>query len=96
LTQISQRETSSILGVAGPLGGEYLNYQAAEKGEAVIVTPLLVDCSGKFQSAAARELEAMVAPCPRNFVNDNCSVAARMIIDYGDFRKKYGPQKKDE
>ena len=46
--------------------------------------------------AATRELEAMGAPCPRDFVIDNCSVAARMIIDYGDLREKIRAAKKDE
>ena len=89
-------ETTSILGAAGSLGSAYLNYQSAEKGQAVIVTPPLVDYSGEIQSAAARELEAMGAPCPRDFIIDNCSVAARMIIDYGDLREKIRAADKDE
>ena len=36
----------------------------------------------------------MGAPCPRDFVVDNCSVAARMIIDYGDLREKIRAAKK--
>jgi hypothetical protein len=35
----------------------------------------------------------MGAPCPRDFVIDNCPVAARMIIDYGNFRKRIRPPK---
>ena len=60
----------------------------AEKGQAVIVTPPLVDYLREIQSAGAHELKAMGAPCPRDFVVDNFSVAARMIIDYGDLREK--------
>ena len=36
----------------------------------------------------------MGAPCPRDFVIDNYLVAARVIIDYGDLRNKYGQIKK--
>ena len=81
-------ETLSIHGAAGSLGRAYLSYQSVEKGRAVIITPLLVDYSREIQSAAAHGLEAMGVPCPRDIVVDNCSVAVRMIIDYGDFREK--------
>jgi len=74
-------ETTSILGVAGSLGSAHVNYQSAEKGEAVIVTPAVVDHSGEIQSASARELEAMGAPRPCYFVVENCSMAARIIVD---------------
>jgi len=50
--------------------------------------------SGKQQAAC--ELEAIGAPCPRDFVVDNCSVAARMIIDYGDLREKIWAAKNGE
>ena len=89
-------ETSSTLGAAGSLGSAYLNYQSAEKGQAVIITPPLVDYSREIQSAAAHELEAMGVPCPRDFVADDCSVPARMIIDYGDLREKIRAANKDE
>jgi len=87
---------SSGLSAAGSLASGYFSYKTAEKGEAVIVTPPLVDYSDAIQSTAADKLEQLGAPCPRDVVIANCSAIARMIIDYGDLRRKIRAAKKPD
>ena len=87
---------SSGLGAIGSLASGYFSYKTAEKGEAVIVTPPLVDYSDAIQATAADKLEQLGAPCPRDVVVANCSAIARMGIDYGDLRRKIRAAKKPD
>jgi len=85
---------SSGLGAVGSLASGYFSYKTAEKGEAIIVTPPLVDYSAEIQATAATKLGQLGAPCPRDVVVAGCSAIARMIIDYGDLRRRIRAAKK--
>ena len=79
---------SSGLGAVGSLASGYFSYKTAEKGEAIIVTPPLVDYSAEIQASAATKLGQLGVPCPRDVIVAGCSAIARMIIDYGDLRRR--------
>ena len=79
--------TSSV-GAAASVTGAYFDYLTSEKGEAVIVTPPIVDYTGEVQSRAADEFEKLGPPCARDHLTENCSAAARFIMDYGTLRDK--------
>jgi len=81
-------ESFSALTAVGSLGGAYLNYLGAEKGEPVIVTPPLVDYADAVQGLAADELEQLGPPCARDVVIADCSALARMVTDYDVLRDK--------
>ena len=84
---------SEVAGLAstGASGiGAWFDYKSAQKGKPVIVTPPLVDYSDAVQDRAADELEALQPPCSRDVIVGDCSVAARMILDYATLREKYG------
>ena len=81
-------ESFSALSAAGSLGGAYLNYLSAEKGEPVIVTPPIVDYSDAVQDLAADELGQLGPPCARDVVVADCSALARFVTDYGVLRDK--------
>tara|TARA_Y100001938_G_C8095998_1_gene438193 strand:- start:4106 stop:4444 length:339 start_codon:yes stop_codon:yes gene_type:complete len=87
---------SSGLGAVGSLASGYFSYKTAEKGAAVIVTPPLVEYSAAIQTTAADKLQQLGQPCPRDVVVGDCSAIARMIIDYGDLRRKIRAAKKPE
>ena len=88
-------ETFSALGAAGSLGSAYFGYLAKEKGEPVVVTPDLEDYSEGVQALAADELRRLEPPCDRDGVAKDCSVVHRMIIDYGDLRRRILASKDD-
>jgi hypothetical protein len=77
------------------LASGYFSYKTAEKGATVIVTPPLVDYSDEIQATAADKLEQLGAPCPRDVVVAGCSAIARMILDYGDLRRRIRAAKKE-
>ena len=85
---------SSGLGAVGSLASGYFSYKTAEKGEAIIITPPLVDYSTEIQATAADKLGQLGAPCSRDVVVAGCSAIARMIIDYGDLRRRIRAAKK--
>ena len=90
---------SEVAGVvsAGASGiGAWFDYKSAEKGKPVIVTPPLVDYSDAVQSRAADELEELQPPCSRDVIVGDCSVAARMILDYATLREKIRAATKDD
>ena len=78
----------SSLSAAGSLGSSYFSYLTSEKGEAVIVTPPIVEYDPKVQSRAADEFEKLGPPCARDTIIGDCSAAARLIMDYGTLREK--------
>jgi len=59
------------------------------------VTPLIEAYSDNVQAAAAAEMKALAGPCPRDTVVANCSVMKRMVIDYGDLRRRIRAAKKN-
>mgnify|MGYP003135551760 CR=1 FL=1 len=81
-------EFASVVGAGASGVGAWFDYRSAEKGKPVIVTPPLVDYSDAVQDRAAGELEALAPPCSRDVIVGNCSVAARMILDYATLREK--------
>ena len=59
-----------------------------EKGEPVMVTPDIEDYSEGVQTLAADELGRLGPPCGRTDIVKDCSVVHRMVIDYGDLRRR--------
>ena len=88
-------ETFSALGAAGSLGTAYFGYLAKEKGEPVVVTPDIEEYSEGLQALAADELEGLAPPCGRSEIVKGCSVVHRMVIDYGDLRRRSRASKDD-
>ena len=88
-------EAFSALGAAGSLGSAYFNYMAKEKGEPQIVTPDIEDYSDAVQALAADELDRLGPPCGRTDIAKDCSVVHRMVIDYGDLRRRIRAAKDD-
>ena len=88
-------ETFSALGAAGSLGTAYFGYLAKEKGEPQIVTPDIEDYSSGVQALAADELRTLGPPCDRAEVAEGCSSVHRMVIDYGDLRRRIRAAKDD-
>mgnify|MGYP001187221811 CR=1 FL=1 len=75
----------SIVGAGASAVGAYWDYQGAEKGEPVIVTPQIKAYSKELQAAAALETKSLNGPCPRDTLNGSgCSALKRLVIDYGD------------
>tara|TARA_R100000458_G_C8262323_1_gene237692 strand:- start:536 stop:793 length:258 start_codon:yes stop_codon:yes gene_type:complete len=70
--------------------GAYFDYKTSKASEPVIVAPDLDQYSPPVQRRMADELQAMAPPCPRDAeaVQQDCSVTARMIMDYGDLRNR--------
>lgn len=89
-------EIFSGVSAAGSLGSAYLNYLSKEKGEPVIVTPDLEDYSKSMQALASKELKGLQSPCPRIEKTSDCSAIHRMVIDYGDLRRKIKASKDDD
>lgn len=88
---------SSVVGAGASAVGAYWDYRGAEKGEPVIVTPPLEEYATAVQSAAAAEMASLPGPCPRDkVVVRGCSVMKRMVIDYGDLRRRIRAAKKNE
>ncbi len=81
-------EVFSGVSAVGSLGSAYFNYLGKEKGEPVIVTPDIEDYSESVQALAADEISKLDPPCGRQETPKNCSVIHRMIIDYGDLRRR--------
>lgn len=82
-------ETSSILGAGASITGAYFDYlTSTENSEPILVTPPIAKYSDDIQALAASELKNMKLPCPRTIIVDECSASARLIIDYGDLRRK--------
>jgi len=79
---------TSVLGAGASVAGAFFDYKSAEKGEAVVVTPPLVEYSPTIMNQAAAELEFMRPPCARDIAVGECSALSRMIIDYGELREK--------
>ena len=79
---------SSLLSAGGSVASGYFSWLGAEKGEAVIVTPPIVEYDPKVQSRAADEFEKLGPPCARDTIIANCSASARMIMDYGTLREQ--------
>ena len=71
------------------------NYLSKEKGEPVVVLPDMEDYSKGVQALAADELGQLRPPCARDGVAKDCSVVHRMIIDYGDLRRRIRAAKDD-
>ena len=88
-------ETFSALGAAGSLGSAYFDYMAKEKGEPQIVTPDLEEYSDGVQALTADELDRLGPPCGRTDIVKDCSVVHRMVIDYGDLRRRIRAAKDD-
>ncbi len=78
----------SSVGAAASVTGAYFDYLTSEKGEAVIVTPHIVEYDPKVQDRAADEFEKLGPPCARDTIIADCSAAARLIMDYGTLREK--------
>lgn len=78
----------SSVGAAASVTGAYFDYLTSEKGEAVIVTPPIVEYDAKVQDRAADEFEKLGPPCARDTIIADCSAAARLIMDYGTLREK--------
>jgi|TARA_R110002111_G_scaffold224720_1_gene286313 uncharacterized protein YceK len=76
------------VGAAASVTGAYFDYLTSEKGEAVIVTPPIVDYTSEIQVRAADEFERLGPPCARDTVTENCSAVARFVMDYGTLRDK--------
>jgi hypothetical protein len=85
---VTLTSSASIIGAGASTVGAYFDYLTSEKGEAVIVTPPLVDYTSEIQDRAADEFEKLGPPCARDTVTANCSAAARFIMDYGTLRDK--------
>ena len=79
---------SSVVGAGASVAGAFFDYKSAEKGEAVVVTPPLVEYSSTIRNQAAAELEFMRPPCARDIAVGDCSALSRMIIDYDALREK--------
>lgn len=79
---------SSVVGAGASAVGAYFDYKSVEKGEAVIVTPPIVDYTSEIQTRAADEFEKLGPPCARDTVTENCSAVARFVMDYGTLRDK--------
>ena len=79
---------SSVISAGATAVGAYWDYKGVEKGEAVIVTPPIVDYTSEIQTRAADEFEKLGPPCARDTVTENCSAVARFIMDYGTLRDK--------
>ena len=79
---------SSGVGAAASVTGAYFDYLTSEKGEAVIVTPPIVDYTSEIQTRAADEFDKLGPPCARDTVTENCSAVARFVMDYGTLRDK--------
>lgn len=76
------------VGAGASVAGAYFDYLTSEKGEAVIVTPPIVDYTAEIQTRAADEFERLGPPCARDTVTENCSAIARFVMDYGTLRDK--------
>lgn len=85
---VAVSEFASVFGAGASGVGAYFDYKSAEKGEPIIVAPALVDYSPTVQTQAADELESLPPPCARDVIVGDCSVAARMILDYATLRDK--------
>ncbi len=81
-------EIFSGVSAAGAVGSAYINYLAKAKGDAVVVVPDLEDYSKSMQALASEELKGLQPPCPRIEEASDCSAIHRMVIDYGDLRRK--------
>ena len=81
-------EVFSGVSAAGSLGSAYFDYLAKEKAEPVVVTPDIEDYSEGVQALAADELDRLGPPCGRTDIVKDCSVIHRMVIDYGDLRRR--------
>ena len=80
---------SNVVGAGASAVGAYYDYKGAEKGEPVIVTPLIEGYSEELQNAAAAEMKAISGPYSRDTVNvTDCSAVKRMVIDDGDLRQR--------
>ena len=79
---------SSVISAGATAVGAYWDYKGVEKGEAVIVTPPIVDYTSEIQTRAADEFEKLGPPCARDTVTENCSAVARFVMDYGTLRDK--------
>jgi hypothetical protein len=89
--------TSSLVGAGASVAGAYFDYKTSEKGEAVIVTPPLIEYSGDVQDQAAKEFKTLGDPCPRDHVTaTGCSAVLRMVIDYGDLRRRIRAAKAED
>ena len=88
-------ETFSAIGAAGALGSAYFDWKAQEKGEPQIVTPDIEDYGKNVQAFAAEELSRLGPPCGRTDIVKGCSVVHRMVIDYGDLRRRIRAAEKD-
>ena len=85
----------SSIGAGASVAGAYFDYLTSEKGEAVIVTPPIVEYDAKVQDRAADEFEKLGPPCARDTIIADCSAAARLIMDYGTLREKIRAAKND-
>ena len=88
-------ETFSAVGAAGALGSAYFDWKSQEKIEPQIVTPDIEDYSDGVQALAADELDRVGPPCGRTDIVKGCSVVHRMVIDYGDLRRRIRAAKED-
>ena len=79
---------SSLLSAGGSVASGYFGWRTSEKGEAVIVTPPIVDYTSEIQTRAAGEFERLGPPCARDTIIGDCSAAARLLMDYGTLREK--------
>lgn len=79
---------SSLLSAGGSVASGYFGWLTSEKGEAVIVTPPIVEYDVEVQDRAADEFEKLGPPCARDTIIGNCSAAARLLMDYGTLREK--------
>jgi hypothetical protein len=79
---------ATSIGAGASVAGAYFDYLTSEKGEAVIVTPPIVDYTAEIQTRAADEFERLGPPCARDIVTENCSAVARFVMDYGTLREK--------
>ena len=62
--------------------GAFWDYQAAKKGEPVILTQPIKDYSKEMQAAAAAMVKAIADPCPRETVNVTAfSAIIRLVIN---------------
>lgn len=89
-------EFATVAGAGASSLGAWFDYKSAEKGEPVIVTPPIVDYSSAIQSRGADELERLPPACPRDVIISDCSVAARMILDYATLREKIRAARKKD
>lgn len=79
---------ATSIGAGASVAGAYFDYLTSEKGEAVIVTPPIVDYTAEIQVRAADEFDKLGPPCARDTVTENCSAVARFVMDYGTLRDK--------